>query len=455
MNLMIRNKTLTTTHTTKNKITEGVLWQQILLFFIPIIMSAFFQHFYVMVDTMIVGKYLGEIELAAVGGSSSKLIVLLINFFVGVSSGITAYVSRYFGGQNLSSLKNTILNGVFLFTVLTCLLCGLGIYFSMDLLIAMATPIETLSLAHVYLVTYLTGLIFCVLYNVFSGILRALGDAKSPLYVLIIASILNITLDLVLIIFLDLGVFGAALATLIAQAISAIALVYILRNKLPKTEEKAHLSITNIKEIAFLGLPAGLQSIMYSLSNIAIQKGVNSVSTIAVASWVAYVKLDGIVDIFVSSLGATVITFVGQNLGAGYYDRVKKAVLQTIGLAYIITSFLVAFFLILRKPMLSLFTNEAQVVEIGAQLMLIIMPMYLLTIPYQMFSQALRGLGKSIIPMFITLFGVVGLRFFWVYFIFPYNHSILLLAACYPVSALLMSLIFTVYYRFEIKKLGI
>lgn len=439
--------------TKQNAITEGVIWKQICIFFIPILISAFFQHFYIIVDTIIVGKYLGKMELAAIGGSAAKLIVLLINFFVGVSSGITAYVSRYFGGKNFVSLKNTILNGFFLFALLTCVFCSFGVYYSMDLLCAMQTPEDTLILAHTYLKTYLIGLIFCVLYNVFSGILRALGDAKSPLYVLIFTSFVNIALDFILIIFCGFGVLGAALATLIAQAISAVMLVYILNKKLPKTSEKIRINVKSMKEIAVLGLPAGCQSIMYSLSNIVIQKGVNSVSTIAVASWVAYVKLDGIVDIFVSTLGATVITFVGQNLGAGHYDRVKKAVQQSIIIAYIITTLLVGFFIVFRKAMLSLFTNEPQVIEMGVMLMCIIMPMYLLIIPYQIFSQALRGFGKSLIPMFITLFGVVGLRFVWVYFVFPYNHSLLLLAVCYPVSAFLMSFIFTLYYKYEAKKI--
>ncbi len=435
-----------------NRIIEGVLWKQILRFFFPIIICAFFQHFYIMVDTMIVGKFLGDVELAAVGGSATKLITLLINFFVGVSTGITAYASRYYGAKDYPTLKNTVFSGLTLCITLGLALSGVGLLLSGQLLTWMRTPEDTMVLAQTYLNTYLIGLIFCVLYNILSGLLRGLGDAKSPLYVLVFCSLCNVALDLLLVLWLPLGVLGVALATLISQAISVCMLGVALYRRIPRTHSKMRLEWHLVKQISQVGFPSGLQSIMYSLSNIAVQAAINSLSTVAVASWVAYVKIDSIVDIVVSALAATVITFVGQNLGAGRFDRVKQAVNQTLVISYLITATLVGLLLVFRVPMLSLFTNSPDVVAIGARLMWIVMPMYLLAIPHQIYAQALRGLGKSVLPTVLTMVGVVGLRCLWVYGVFPSYDSIYALAVCYPVSAFLLSIGFTGYYRYEIKR---
>lgn len=435
-----------------NEIVEGVLWKQILRFFFPIIICAFFQHFYIMVDTMIVGKFLGDVELAAVGGSATKLITLLINFFVGLSAGITAYAARYYGAKHYETLKNTVFSGLVLFVVLGIFISILGLHVSENILLWMHTPEETIAFAQTYLDTYLVGMLFCILYNILSGLLRGLGDAKSPLYVLIFCSLCNIALDLVLVLWIPLGVFGVALATLISQSISVCILLVALYKRMPRTDTKPKLEWQLMKQMSQLGFPAGLQSIMYSLSNIAVQSAINSLNTIAVTSWVAYVKIDSIVDIFVSALAATVITFVGQNLGANRFDRVKKSVNHTIVISYMITGTLIALLLFLRQPMLSLFTNSKEVIHIGSNLMWIVMPMYLLSIPHQIYAQALRGLGKSVLPTLLTMIGVVGMRCFWVYGVFPSYNNIYILAICYPVSAFILSIGFTGYYKYEIKQ---
>ncbi len=437
---------------TENKITEGIIWKEMLFFFLPLLISAFFQHLYIMIDTIIIGRFLGDVELAAVGGSASKLITLLINFFVGLSSGITVYISRYFGAKNNDELKNSIVAGILICLVLGISLSLIGFIYSIELLELMDTPKDTVQAANIYLSTYFVGLIFCVLYNVFAGSLRAIGDAKTPLYLLIFCSILNIVLDLVFILLFNMGVFGAALATLLSQTVSAVCLAYILFVKIPKSTEKLKIRFSMLKNIVWIGLPTGLQSIMYSLSNIVVQTGINSVSTVAVTSWVAYVKIDSIVDIFVMALGSATIVFVSQNLGAGRFDRVKQSVKQAIILSYALVGSIVGLFILFREEMLSLFTTSQEVVQTGSNLMLVIIPMYLLTIPHQIFSQSLRGFGRSMLPMMLTLIGVVGVRFFWVYFIFPINNSIYLLGACYPAGAFIMSSIFTVYYWLVIRK---
>ena len=437
----------------KNDLTSGVIWKQVLWFFIPVVIGAFFQHLYTIVDTIIVGKGLGTIELAAVGGSASKLIVMITNFFIGVSSGITAYASISYGEKNYYKLKSIIYNGLVLFVPLGIIISILGFLFSNNFLVMMKTPTDTIDLANIYLKTYLAGILFCVMYNTFAGVLRAMGDTKRPLYVLLFCSIVNITLDILLALVFQMGVFGVALATVISQALSALILAIILVKTLKSTGDyRCRINLQEIKQISIIGIPAGIQSMMFSLSNMAVQSAVNSFSTVAVAAWTAYVKLDSIVDVVVSSLSNTIIPFVGQNIGAKNHRRAKQSVNQIILISYAIIATLTVIFMLNRVFLLSLFTNDFEVVKIASKLIFIIMPMYLLTIPQQMFSQALRARGKSFFPMILTLVGVVGLRVFWVCFVLPKNPSLILLAVCYPISAFIMSVIFTVYYKNEINK---
>lgn len=429
-------------------VTKGVIWKQVIIFFIPIVIGGFFQHLYSIVDAIIVGKGLGTLELSAVGGSASKLIVMITNFFIGVSSGITAYVSRYYGRKDFKMLKSITFNGVIMFAVLGIVLSAIGIVFSNRFLNLLQTPVETMDLSSTYLKTYLFGIVFSILYNAFAGILRALGDSKRPLYVLIFCSFLNIVLDILFALVLRMGVFGVAFATVISQTISAIILARIIVKEINiSIKQKVHIDFRIMRDIGAIGIPAGVQSMMFSLSNMVVQGAVNTFGAVSVAAWTVYVRVDSIVDILVTSLGNTVITFVGQNYGANKLHRVKQSVKQIMVISYAIVAAVIAVFMLTRYPLFSLFTNDIAVSNISISLIFVIMPMYLLTIPQQVFSQALRGLGKSFIPMLLTLVGVVGTRLLWVNFILPIKPSLTLLGACYPASALLMSIIFAVYYK--------
>ncbi len=436
----------------QNKITEGNISKEIIFFFIPIVISAFFQHFYSFVDAMIVGQNLGDLAFAAVGGSSAKLITLFINFFVGVSAGITVYTSRFFGSGDMAGVKKVIYKGSISFVIFGILLSLIAIFFGTHYLEVMDTPQNTMDYSKTYLDTFMYGLVFCILYNMFSGVFRALGDAKTPLYVLIFCSFLNIILDLLFVIVFKWGVFGVAFATLVAQGLSALILGFILYRKFSGVKISHSLDFSMIADIYKLGIPAGIQSIMYSLSNILVQSSVNSFGDISVTAWSAYVKIDSIMDIFVASLAGTVITFVGQNLGAGKITRVKESVTKVVLISYAITISLAGLFILFRFPLLDLFKLTPEVNEIAANLFFIILPMYLIGIPYNICAQAVRGLGKSFEPMIITLVGVVGLRFLWVLLIFPLYPNIYFLGACYPVSSFIMSIIFVTYYKKEIRK---
>lgn len=436
------------------KITEGVIWKQVILFFIPLLIGAFFQHLYTIVDTIVVGKGLGTLELSAVGGSASKLIVMITNFFIGVSVGITSYASRYYGKKDFRMLKSITFNGLLSFAIIGLIVSALGYMYSKNFLILMKTPEATMQLSNVYLRTYLIGIIFSVIYNALAGLLRAMGDSSRPLYVLMFCSLLNILLDILLALVLGWGVFGVAVATVFSQGISAVVLMIILIDRIKGTEKyKMKIELKVILDIMAIGIPAGIQSMMYSLSNMVVQSAVNTFGAVSVAAWTSYVRLNGIVDVFVSSLGSAAITFVGQNYGADKLKRVKDSVKQITLISYVMIVIIFILFVINRYALLGLFTYEQEVVEIGATLMFYILPMYLVGIPQQICSQALRGLGKSFVPMLLTLAGVVGIRFFWVYLILPMNNSLFLLGICYPVSSFVMSIIFIVYYKHEINKL--
>lgn len=433
--------------------TEGNLTKQICIFLIPIILSTFFQHFYVMADAAIVGRYLGDVELAAVGGSATKIISMSINFFVGVSAGVSSYVARYYGAQDMESVKSSIYSGIVMFLVLTTCLSIAAVGLGEHVLIAMNTPADTLTSATVYLNTYLYGLVFCVMYNIIASILRALGDSKSPFYVLIFASALNIGLDLLCMVTFQMGVFGAAFATVVAQGVSAVILLVILYKKMPKSAQKAKLSPAMMVQISRVGLPAGAQSLLFGISNILVQTAINSLGVAAVAAWVAYVKIDSIVEIFVTAAGATALTFVGQNYGAGKMDRVNLCVKRILQIGFALSGGITVLFLLLRNPLLSIFTTDAEIIALGASLMFVIMPMYVISLPYQVLSQALRGMGDTFVPMVISVVGIIGIRVLWVYKIFPAYGTLTSLGYCYPVGAVVLSLSMVAYYRYVQKRM--
>ncbi|OON95687.1 MAG: hypothetical protein ATN31_10630 [Candidatus Epulonipiscioides saccharophilum] len=436
-----------------NKITHGNITKEVFLFFVPLVISAFFQHFYGIVDAIIVGQNLGDLAFAAVGGSASKLITMLINFFVGVSAGVTVYASQYYGQGDTNSIKKIIYNGTISFLIFGIALSSVCLLFGLNYLKIMQTPQDTIKFSQIYLNTFLVGLVFCIFYNMFSGIFRGLGDSKTPLYVLIFCSILNILLDLLFVIVVPLGVFGVAFATVTAQGISAIILMYILSKRFKDEKISKEIDIKMISDIFKLGIPAGIQSIMYSLSNMLVQSTVNTFGYTSVTAWSAYLKIDSIIDVFVSALGSTAVTFVGQNKGAGNIKRIKESVIKIILITYIIVIPIIGIFILFRESLLLMFTDTKEVIEVAKTLFFVIMPMYILGIPNTICSQAVRGLGQSFKPMIITLIGVVGLRFIWVLLIFPLNPTIQFLGYCYPVSSFIMSIIFIVYFAKEFKKL--
>lgn len=432
-----------------NSITEGVIWKQLLLFFFPILFGTFFQQLYNTVDAVIVGRFVGKEALAAVGGSTAMLINLLVGFFVGLSSGATVIISQFFGAQNERRVSEAVHTAMAF-----SLTCGfgmtvIGLLFSEPALRAMGTPEEIMVDSLGYLRIYFIGIITNLVYNMGAGILRAIGDSKRPLYYLIASCFTNIVLDVLLVVVLRMGVRGAAWATICSQLVSAV-LVSAALMRADKAYKlilkKIRLNLFMVKRIVKIGLPAGLQSVMYALSNIIIQSSVNALGTDTIAAWTAYSKIDSVYWMIVSALGISITTFVGQNYGAGKMDRVKRGINVCLGVTLVITLGLCAVLYLGGGYIYLLFTTDANVIAKGMEILHFLVPTFILYICIEIYSGALRGVGDCWIPMIMTALGVCALRVLWVIVAVPFRPDIITVVFSYPLTWATTTVLFIIYY---------
>ncbi|MGN1157994.1 MAG: MATE family efflux transporter [Agathobacter sp.] len=440
----------------RNEITEGVIWKQLLLFFFPILLGTFFQQFYNTVDAIVVGRFVGGNALASVGGSSGQIINLIVGFFTGLCSGAAVIVSQFFGSGDRGKVNEGI-HTLYAFSILGSVVITLiGFFLSPWLLTIMNTPAELYEDSLLYLRIYFSGVFFVFIYNTGASILRALGDSRRPLIYLIVCCLVNVILDLLLVVAFHLGVAGVAIATLLAQAVSAV-LVTVALMRSPALCDFSLSGIrlygSSLKMQLYIGLPGGIQGSMYSLSNMILQTAVNGLGAATAAGWTAMGKLDSVYWMIGGSLGISVTTFVGQNYGAGLLSRVRKSV--RIGLLLNMSFAVMASFLLItfRYPLLSIFTNETAVLEVAAETMSIIAPFYILFTFIEILSCALRGMGDVILPMIMTILGICGFRIIWVLFVVPLNPCIATIASNYPVSWGITALFFIVYYNVKVRGL--
>lgn len=435
--------------TRSNGITEGVIWKQLLLFFFPILFGTFFQQFYSTMDTIIVGRYIGKEALAAVG-VTAPVINLLVGFFTGLASGAGVVISQYFGAREDLKVNRCVHTAVTLSLIAGVLFTALGIFTAPWVLRAMNTPADVFDQSVLYIQVYFTGMIPTLLYNMGTGILRSVGDSKRPLYFLIVSSLLNIGLDLLFVVTLDMGVAGAALGTVLSQVLSAILVVLALSNSAGASYSLSRHSLgidrPLLGDIVRIGLPAGLQSVLYSISNLIIQAAVNNFDTDAVAAWTVYGKMDAIFWMSVSSMGLAITTFSGQNFGAKKYDRIHKGLAVSMGMTTLITGLCVLLFLAFGRPLFLLFNDDPAVVECGLGMIHFLVPTYFLYICIEIFSGALRGTGDSLIPTLLTCFGVCGLRVGWIAIAVPLWPTLITVMASYPITWGLTSVCYVVYY---------
>lgn len=432
-----------------NQITEGVIWKQLLFFFFPILFGTFFQQLYNTTDAVIVGQFVGKEALAAVGGPAATLINLLIGFFTGLSSGATVILAQYYGAKKQEDVRNTVHTALALSIAGGALIMVLGILFAGVALRAMNTPDEILSMSVVYMRVYFLGVIPSLIYNMGSGILRAVGDSKRPLYFLILSCLVNIILDVLFVTILKMGVVGVAVATALSQVISALMVIVALM----RAEDSYRLSVNEIRfhpillhNIIRIGLPAGIQSTMYSVSNLIIQSSINSFGTDTIAAWTAYGKVDGIFWMIMGAYGVSITTFAGQNFGAGKYDRIRKSVRICLGMAALTSILLSVIVLAGGRIFLRLFTDDPNVVSIGLGMMWVISPSYITYICIEILGGTTRGCGDAVPPMLMTCVGVCVLRVIWNLAVVPMRPEVSTVAFSYPLTWATTSILFIIYY---------
>jgi len=444
---------------TKNQIdmTTGGIVQKLLIFSIPIIFSGILQLVFNAADIIVVGQFAGDESLAAVGATSS-LINLLIGLFTGLATGTNVIAANYLGAQKLENVKKTVHTSIIVSIFAGIFLTIIGISFAKPILKLMKIPSEVLPLATVYLKIYFGGITTTMLYNFGSSLLRAKGDTKRPLYVLLIAGIINVILNLLFVIVFKMNVAGVALATIISQGFSAVCILFMLVQE--KNEFK--LTLKNLKfdkhifiKMIKIGVPAGFQGMMFSFSNVIIQSAINSFGAVIIAGNSAALSIEGFVYIAMNGFAQGTLTFTSQNYGAKKYDRIKTVAITSEIIVLLIGTILGGIVILFSEQILSLYTKSQDALEAGKIRLLVICSVYCLCGMMDVIGNIIRGIGHSILPMIVTLAGACGLRILWIATLFqiPKFHSTYTIYFSYPVSWLITFLIEVICFTFIFRKM--
>ena len=427
--------------------TEGGIFKNLLFFAAPLILGNLLQQMYNAVDSIIVGNYVGSNALAAVGAGAS-LIYLLIAFSLGASVGAGVIVSQYLGAKDKEGVHKAVHTAMTISIILGLILTAGGILFSRKLLVMMNTPAEILDDAACYLRIYSCGLIFNVVYNMAAGILNAAGNSRRSLMYLAAAAVVNIFMDLLLIAGLKIGVAGAAIATNFSQAISCILALWFLF-RVPADYRISLKSLRIHKAMALriiqIGLPTGIQNMVISFSNILIQASINQYGATAVAGFSAYLKIDGFNILPVLSFSMAITTFIGQNYGAGKYDRMKKGMWVTLFMGIVYTVLTGILLLTFSGQIMRLFSEDVGVIAYGQTAMRYFCPFYWILAILHSLAGTVRGTGKSIPPMVVLLVSLCLFRIVWIQLVLPYYTSIEGIFILYPVSWLVGAVLMILY----------
>ena len=434
--------------------TYGDISKQLFMFTIPILLSQILQQFYNISDTAIIGRYIGTDALAAIG-STGLLISVIVNFFIGLSTGVSAVIANQFGANEYDKLKKSISTSLAVSVLLGIVFTIGSLIFMKPIINILQTPKGVYSLAIDYLKICFLGITFQLLYNIGTAILRALGNTKDPLYFLIFSCILNLILDILFIVYFGWGVKGAAIATLISQILATLLVMY----KIMSLDDNCKLSLKQIKiyrgytkDIFLVGLPAGLQAIFMSISSLIIQSSINSFGAEAMAGMTIFAKVEGFLYFPLFSLGLAVTGFVGQNFGAKEYERVKEGINISLKISVYTSLIFIIILNIFAPYILRLFTNDAAVIKVGLESIRIVFPSYVLYAMNQIYIGSLRGIEKTFEPMLISLFAHCIFRVIWCFVLLQYFHDMKVIYSSYSVSIVLMFVLFYTSYKRNIYK---
>jgi len=431
--------------------TEGPIFPKIVSFTIPLILSSILQLLFNAVDMVVAGRFAGKNALAAIG-STSSLINLLVNVFMGLSVGGNVLVARFFGSNREKDVHETVHTAISLSLISGVILAFIGIAFAPSLLEMMGTPEEVLPLASMYIRIYFAGMPVQMFYNFGAAILRAIGDTKRPLTYLTIAGAINAVCNMIFIIVFGMGVDGVAYATVLAQAISAV----LIARCLMRSNECYRLEIKKLRiykdklfQILRLGLPAGFQGAVFSISNVLIQSSVNSFGSDAMAGNTACSNLEGFVYVAMNAVHHTCLSFTSQNFGAKKFDRIKKIYIQCLAFTAITGFVLGSICYIFGPGLLSIYagSNDKDVVIYYGMIRIgVIMLTYFTCGTMDVCVGAIRGLGYSIMPMIVSLLGACGFRILWIYTVFQQYHTLRCLYISYPISWILTTTAHVICY---------
>ena len=429
-------------------LTKGPIGRQIVQFTVPLLLGNIFQQFYNAADTVIVGRFVGKEALAAVG-SSGSLINLLVSILMGIAVGAGVVVARYYGARQYQEMRDTIHTTIAFGLIAGVVMSVLGVLITPVILRWMQTPESVLDSSVLYFRIYFAGVLTTVMYNIGSGIYRALGDSKRPVYFLIIATLINVVLDLLFVAVFHMGIAGAAIATVISQAVSMVLVFYTMMRedtvyRVSWREIRIHRRF--LRQIIAIGLPSGIQNGIVSLSNVVVQSNINSFGEIAMAGCGAYNKLDGFALLPSGSFSLALSTFVSQNIGAKKYDRAKKG--AAFGLvATMVVSELSGIFIYFAAPQLvAFFNSDPEVIRYGVLMARNIVFAYALVAYSHGMAGILRGAGLSRVPMFVMVGCWCILRVIWIQTMVPLTQDIRVVFWSYPITWTLSVTILTIYF---------
>ena len=431
-------------------LTQGVIWKQLLLFLLPIAVGTLFQQFYNTADAIIVGQFVGADALAAVGGSAAVILQLVVGLFTGLSSGATVVISHAFGAQDRERLNRAVHTAIAFSILGGAVITLLGVWLTPNALHWTRNPAEIMAPATVYLRLYFLGTIPMLLFNMGAGILRAVGDSKRPLYYLIVCCLLNVVLDLVFVAGLHMGVAGAALATVLANLVSAVLILLQLARtqgdyRLVPRQLKVHGP--TLRHVLHIGIPAAIEISMYSISNLVIQVPINDLGTDVVAAWSAAGKYDGIYWSLMVAFSSAILAFVGQNYGAGRFDRMSEGVKVCLKMSLVMTVVLGGVLLVFSPFAFRIFTDDPEVIHYAVLVMFFFVPFYFMWPFIEILANALRGAGDAVVPMVISVGGICGVRILWIFLVIPYWHTLLSISISYPLSWLITAAILIIYFK--------
>lgn len=425
------------------------LWKQMLIFFLPILFGTFFQQLYNTVDAMIVGKFVGKEALAAVGGSSGAIVNLLVGFFVGLSNGATVIIAQCVGSGDQKTAQRAVHTAIALAIAAGAALTVLGLLLGGVALGWMGTPEEVFGLSRQYLAIFFLGMIPNLVYNFGSGILRAAGNSKGPLHYLMAACLINIVLDLLFVALFRWGVAGVAAATVLAQIGSAL----LVLRAMVRSRGMCHLDLRQLRfhgktlaRIVRIGIPSGIQSAMYAISNLLIQASINSFGADTMAAWTAFTKLDALNWMGSGAFGTAVATFGGQSYGAGDYGRMRQTVRSGTVMNTVYAGCLSLVMVCFGRHAMGLFLDDPAVIAYGETMIRYISTGYILFIPIELLAAICRSAGDTLKPTLMTAGGICGYRVLWIYTALALKHTRQMLYLCYPISWVITSALFIAYY---------